>query len=126
MILGILEHLGIKLPLAVVGLVAELVSKICSGHWLRPHATVGGGGAGFLHSWIPLVPVIPSVGADVWPHQILNRGINVYAKHNPIFVLLNGSGFYRTSEVFFPCFIFVYISVKSKYSLFETPVIQFG
>jgi hypothetical protein len=36
MILGMLEHLRVKLLLGVVGLGAELVPKVCSGHQLRP------------------------------------------------------------------------------------------
>ena len=32
MILGVLEHLGVELPLSVVGLAAELELKVCSGH----------------------------------------------------------------------------------------------
>ena len=35
MILVILEHLGVKLPLGLVGLGAELAPKVCSAHWLR-------------------------------------------------------------------------------------------
>jgi hypothetical protein len=30
-----LEHLGIELPLGVVGLAAELVPNVCSGQWAR-------------------------------------------------------------------------------------------
>ena len=32
MILGVLEHLGVKLLLGVVGLTVELVLKVCSGN----------------------------------------------------------------------------------------------
>ena len=35
MILGLLEHLGVDLPLGVVGLAVEFVPKVCSGHWPR-------------------------------------------------------------------------------------------
>ena len=35
MILGVLEILVVDLALGVVGLVMELVPKVCSGHWLR-------------------------------------------------------------------------------------------
>ena len=34
MILGVTEHLGIELPLGFVGLVAELLFKVCLGNWL--------------------------------------------------------------------------------------------
>lgn len=34
-ILGVLEHLGVGLPPGVVGLGAEPVLKVCSGHWFR-------------------------------------------------------------------------------------------
>jgi hypothetical protein len=33
-ILGVLEHLGVDLPLGVVGLGTEPVPKVCSGHRL--------------------------------------------------------------------------------------------
>lgn len=36
MILSMLEHMGVELSLGVLGLVAELVLKLSSGHWLRP------------------------------------------------------------------------------------------
>jgi hypothetical protein len=32
MILGMLEYLGVELLLSVVGLAAEFVPKVCSGH----------------------------------------------------------------------------------------------
>ena len=32
LILGMLEHLGVELPLDVVGLAVEFASKVCSGH----------------------------------------------------------------------------------------------
>ena len=32
MILGVLDHLRVELPLGVVGLTAEFVSKVCLGH----------------------------------------------------------------------------------------------
>lgn len=35
MILGMLEHLKVELLLCIVGLGAELASKVCSGHQLR-------------------------------------------------------------------------------------------
>jgi hypothetical protein len=35
LILGMLEHLGVALPLDVVGLAAEFVPKVCSGCWPR-------------------------------------------------------------------------------------------
>jgi hypothetical protein len=31
-----IEHMGVELSLGVLGLVAELVLKLSSGHWLRP------------------------------------------------------------------------------------------
>ena len=36
MIIRVLEHLGVELPLGVVGLDAEFEPKVCSGHWPRP------------------------------------------------------------------------------------------
>jgi hypothetical protein len=35
LILGMLELLGVELPLGVVWLAAEFVPKVCSGHWPR-------------------------------------------------------------------------------------------
>jgi hypothetical protein len=35
MILGMLEHLGVELPLGVVELAVEFIPKVCSGHWPR-------------------------------------------------------------------------------------------
>jgi hypothetical protein len=35
MILGVLECLGVDLPLDVVGLAMEFMPKVCSGHWPR-------------------------------------------------------------------------------------------
>jgi hypothetical protein len=64
-ILGVLEHLGVEFPLGVVGLAAELVPKVCSGHWPRPEGTCATSGVEFLHAWVPLVPVTPCVVADV-------------------------------------------------------------
>ena len=60
-----LEHLGVELLLDVVGLAAELAHKVCSGHRLRPEGTYVTGWAEFLCAYVPLVPVTPSVGADV-------------------------------------------------------------
>jgi hypothetical protein len=34
-ILGMLEYLGVKLPLGVVGLAAEFVPRFCAGCWPR-------------------------------------------------------------------------------------------
>ena len=66
MILGVLEHLGVKLPLGVMGLAAEFSSKVCLGLWPRLERTLATGRVGFLHPWIPLVPVDPvSVGTYV-------------------------------------------------------------
>jgi hypothetical protein len=59
-ILGVLEHLRVELLLGVVGVGAELVSKLCSGYGLRPegiHATGQEGvpeylyPAGLSYSW---------------------------------------------------------------------------
>jgi hypothetical protein len=63
MILGLLEHLGVELPLRVVKLAVKFVPK---GNRHRPEGTQATGQAGFLHPWSPLVPVTPSgVGANV-------------------------------------------------------------
>jgi hypothetical protein len=40
MIQGILEYLGVQVLLGVVGLSAEIVPKVCSGHWLRPEGVL--------------------------------------------------------------------------------------
>jgi hypothetical protein len=39
MILEVLERLGVELPLGVVGLAAEFIPNVCSGHWLRLEGT---------------------------------------------------------------------------------------
>ena len=66
MILGVLECLGVELPLGVVGLAAEFRPKVCSGLQLRAEGTCATGRAGFLSPWILLVPVTPGgVGTDV-------------------------------------------------------------
>jgi hypothetical protein len=64
-VLGMLERLGVELPLGVVGLAVEFEPKVCSGHWLRSEGTRATGWVGILGAWVLLVPVISSVGADV-------------------------------------------------------------
>ena len=49
-ILGVLEHLGVELPLGVVGLAAEFAPKVCSGCWPR-HTGRN------LYHWFGRVPV---------------------------------------------------------------------
>ena len=60
-----LEHLGVELPLGVVGLAAESVPKVCSGQWPRLEGTRVTGWVEFRGAWVPLIPVTSSVGADV-------------------------------------------------------------
>ena len=65
MILGVSEHLGVRLPLRVVGVGAEPAPKSAPGagsNWKEPVPLASWG---FLCPWIPGVPVIPSVGAYV-------------------------------------------------------------
>ena len=57
MIQGALEHLGVEFPLGIVGLTAEFVPKVCSGHQLRLEGTCSTGQARFLSPWSPLAPV---------------------------------------------------------------------
>ena len=67
-ILGVLEWLGMELPLNVVGLAAEAEfgPKVCSGHQLRPEGTCDTSWARFLCPRSPLVPVTPGgVGTDI-------------------------------------------------------------
>jgi hypothetical protein len=40
MILGVLEHLGVDLPLGVVGLTEELTPKVCTRHCPRLDANL--------------------------------------------------------------------------------------
>jgi hypothetical protein len=54
-ILGVLEYLGVELPLGVVGLAVEFMPNVFSGLWPRLEGTGATGQAGFLHPWIPLV-----------------------------------------------------------------------
>jgi hypothetical protein len=65
-ILGMLEHLGVELPLGIVGLAVEFAPKVCSGNLPKQERTFTAGQAGFLCPWIWLVPVIPGVGIDVF------------------------------------------------------------
>ena len=71
MVLGVLEHLGVELPLSVVRLTVDFVPKVCSGHWPRQEGTSVTGWAEFLDGQVPLVPVTPGVGADVVPSSPL-------------------------------------------------------
>ena len=64
-ILDMLECLGVELRLNVVGLAAELASKVCSGHRPRLEGTFATDLAEFPGAWFPLVPVTSGVGADV-------------------------------------------------------------
>ena len=45
---GMLEYLGVELPLGVVGLAVEFAPKVCSGHWLRREGTHATGQTEFL------------------------------------------------------------------------------
>ena len=63
MILRMLEHLGVKRPLGVMGLAAEFTPKV---NQSRPEGTCVTGQARFLCSWILLVPIKSSgVGTDI-------------------------------------------------------------
>ena len=48
MVLGVLERLGVELPLGVVGLAVEFMPKVCSGHRLRLEGTCATGQVEFL------------------------------------------------------------------------------
>jgi hypothetical protein len=63
---------GVELPLVIVELASEFVPKVCSGHLSRPEVTCATGQAGFLHLWIPLVPVTPCVRTDVVSSSLLD------------------------------------------------------
>ena len=65
MVLGVLEHLGVELPLSVVRLTVDFVPKVCSGHRPRQEGTPVIGRAEFLSASVPLVPVTSTVGVDV-------------------------------------------------------------
>ena len=64
-VLGMLEHLGMGLPLGVVKLAVEFTPKVCLGHKPRPEGTHAAGRAEFLVAWVPLVPVTYGVGEDM-------------------------------------------------------------
>ena len=55
----------VDLVQSVVVFGAELVLKVCSGYSLSQNEPVPLAGQGFLHRWILLDPVTPSVGTDV-------------------------------------------------------------
>ena len=59
------ECLGVVLPLGVVGLAAEFISKVCSRYHPRLEGTFATGWAEFLGAQVMLVPVTSSTGADV-------------------------------------------------------------
>ena len=63
--MGMLEHLGVELPLGVVGLGVEFEPKVCSGHWLSLEGTCATSRVEFLGAWVPLVPVTLSVEVGV-------------------------------------------------------------
>jgi hypothetical protein len=65
MILGMLECLGVDLPVGVVGLAVEFEPKVCSGHRLRQKGTHATGRVEFLGVQLALVPVTSGVGANV-------------------------------------------------------------
>ena len=69
-VLGVLEHLGVELPLSVVRLTVDFVPKVCSGHWPRQEGTHAIGQTEFLGSRVPLIPVTPGVLADVCPPHL--------------------------------------------------------
>ena len=48
MALGVLEHLGVELPLGVMGLVTEFPPKVCSRHQPKPEGTRATGQTEFL------------------------------------------------------------------------------
>jgi hypothetical protein len=63
MTLGMLECLGVELPLGAVGLTVEFVPKV---NWHRLEGSQVTGWEGFLCPWIPLFPVTPGgVATDV-------------------------------------------------------------
>ena len=66
--LGVLEHLGVELPLSIVGLAAEFVSKVCSGHEPRQEGTRATCQVEFL---VSLVPVSSGVGVSVVSSSLL-------------------------------------------------------
>jgi hypothetical protein len=55
----VLEHLGVELPLGVVGLAAQFVPNVYSRHRSRLKGTHETVLAEFLSVWVLLVPVIP-------------------------------------------------------------------
>ena len=64
-ILGVLDHLRVKLPLGVVREGPKPAPEVCSGNSFRQEGTCATGWVGFLHPWIQLVLIPSSVGADV-------------------------------------------------------------
>ena len=66
-VLDVLELLEMELPLGVMGLTAEFMPKVCSGHQPRPEGIHATGQEEFLGPWVLLFPVTSSLGADVVP-----------------------------------------------------------
>ena len=74
MILDVLEHLGVELPLGVVGLGAELAPNVCSGHLFRLEGTRTTGQAGIPASLDPqgsqLLSYVWADGQMLWPPHL--------------------------------------------------------
>ena len=58
-ILTVLDHLGMEIPLGVVGLASEFGPKVCSSLQPRSEETHATGQVEFLNLWNMLAPVIP-------------------------------------------------------------------
>jgi hypothetical protein len=71
MMLGVLECLGVELPLGVVGLTVEFVIKVCSGHWPRQM----GNYPAFLIVWSNYLSLIPSTHIEKGKNQPLRVGL---------------------------------------------------
>ena len=68
--MGLLESLGVELPLGIVGLGAELEPKICSGQQLRLVGIHATSCLEFLHLWISGSRNSLVLGLMLWPSHL--------------------------------------------------------
>jgi hypothetical protein len=77
MILGVLEHLGVDLPVGVVGLAVGLEPGVCT--WSREDGTCASGRVEYLGALGLTVP--PGAGADIVSSSPLILSRSCYSSH---------------------------------------------
>lgn len=69
--LGVLELLGVEIPLGIMGLGVEPVPKVCSGHRLRLEGSHATGWVGFMCLWIQGSQLLLVLGQILWLNNCL-------------------------------------------------------